>query len=120
VSLESFPQRDPQLLADLYGGWWDLSKDRGPRRWLLDALTAEGTDDAALRAWAEGGGGRDVVPSLLKALRHEKWYLRRAADLALREIFGRSVGDQDAASSSADVERMALAWEKAWAESIGR
>jgi HEAT repeat protein len=121
ISLESFgQQKDPSLLADLYGGWWDLSKDRGPKRWLLDAITADGTEDPALRAWAEGDMGRQVVPSMLTALRNDKWFIRRAADIALRDLLGKKVGDQDPWTTPGDVSRMADAWEKIWADTLGK
>jgi HEAT repeat protein len=120
VSLESFAQKDPKMLADLYGGWWELSKSRGPRLWLLDALSAEGEEDAGLRAWAESGASRQAVPALLKAVRHEKWYIRRAADLALRELLGRNVGDQDPWTTAGDVKRLADLWEGIWGEALGK
>jgi len=121
ISLEAFgSQKDPNLLADLYGGWWELSKDRGPKRWLLDAITADGTEDAALRSWAEGDSGKQVVPSLLKALRSDKWFIRRAADVTLRDLLGKKVGEQDPWTTPGDVSRMADAWEKIWAESLGK
>lgn len=120
ISLESFAQKDPQMLADLYGGWWELSKGRGPKLWLLDALTADSGEDAALRSWADGDSGRQVVPSLLKALRHDKWYVRRAADLALRDLLGTKVGEEDPWTTAGEVDRIADAWEKLWAGTLGR
>ena len=120
ISLESFAQKDPKMLADLYGGWWELSKSRGPRLWLLDALSAEGGEDADLRAWAESGGTRQAVPTLLKAMNHEKWYIRRAADLALRELLGKNVGDQDPWTTPGEVKRMADQWQAIWGETLGK
>lgn len=120
ISLESFQQKDAHMLADLYGGWWELSKARGPRLWLLDSLTAEGGEDPELRAWAESGATRQAVPSLLKAMRHDKWYIRRAADLALRELLARNVGDQDPWTTPGDVRRMADQWEAIWGETLGK
>jgi HEAT repeat protein len=121
ISLEAFGnQKDPSLLADLYGGWWDLSRDRGPKRWLLDAITADGTEDAALRSWAEGDTGRQAVPSLLKALRNDKWFIRRAADIALRDLLGKKIGEQEPWTTPGEVTRMADAWEKLWAETLGK
>jgi hypothetical protein len=114
ISLESFAPRDPKMLADLYGGWWELSRERGPKGWLLDAVTAEGVEDPALRSWAQGDTGRQVVPSLLKG------YIRRAADLALRDLLGKKVGDQDPWTTPGEVSRMAEEWEKTWAETLGR
>ncbi len=120
ISLESFGQKDPVMLADLYGGWWELSKARNPKLWLLDALTADGGEDVALRSWADGDSGRQVVPSMLKALRHEKWFVRRAADLALRDLLGTKVGDEDPWTTAGEVDRIADAWEKLWAATLGR
>jgi HEAT repeat protein len=119
ISLESFAQRDPKMLADLYAGWWELSKDRGPRRWLLDALTLSGAEDPVLRAWADGQNGRQVVPSLIAALRNDKWSVRRAANLALRDILGKKVGDEDPWTTPGDVARIADGWAKIWAEASG-
>jgi hypothetical protein len=120
ISLESFAQKDPLMLADLYGGWWELSKARNPKLWLLDALTADGGEDAALRSWADGDSGRQVVPSMLKALRHEKWYVRRAADLALRDLLATKVGEEDPWTTPGEVDRIADAWEKLWAATLGK
>jgi hypothetical protein len=119
ISLEAFAQRDPKMLADLYSGWWELSKDRGPKRWLLDALTLSNAEDPVLRAWADGESGRQVVPSLIAALRSEKWSVRRAADLALRDILGKKVGDEDPWTTPGEVARIADAWARIWAEATG-
>ena len=120
ISLESFAQRDPAMVADFYKGWWDLSKERGPKRWLLDALALDGAEDPNLRAWAEGKAAREAVPALVAALHNERWYVRRAADLALRDLMGRSVGDQDPWTTPGDVTRMAEAWEKICAASLSK
>jgi len=119
ISLESFNQRDPKMLADLYAGWWELSKDRGPKRWLLDALTLSGPEDATLRAWADGDAGRQVAPSLIAALKNEKWSVRRAADLALRDLFGKKVGEEEPWTTAGETTRIADAWAKIWSEANG-
>jgi HEAT repeat protein len=119
ISVESFAQRDPKMLADLYGGWWELSKDRGPKRWLFDALTLSGVEDPVLRAWADGESGRQVVPSLIAGLRNDKWCVRRACDLALRDLLGKKVGDEDPWTTPGEVARIADAWAKVWAEASG-
>jgi HEAT repeat protein len=119
ISLESFAQRDPKMLADLYAGWWELSKDRGPKRWLLDALTLSGVEDPSLRAWADGDAGRQAAPALIAALRHEKWSVRRAADLALRDMLGKKVGDQEPWTTPGDVAKIADGWARVWAEAMG-
>jgi HEAT repeat protein len=119
ISLETFAQRDPKMLADLYSGWWELSKERGPKRWLLDALTLSGQEDPALRAWADGDPSRQVVPTLVAALRHDKWCVRRAADLALRDLLGKKVGDVDPWTTAGETARIADAWAKVWAEATG-
>ena len=120
ISLESFRQGDPAILANLYAGWWEVSRERGPRGWLVDALTLSGIDDPALLAWGTGGDGRAVVPLLLQGVRHDAWYVRRASDLALREILGRSVGDQEPWTTAGEAARLAQAWEREWASMLSR
>ena len=120
VSLESFVQDDSETLAALYGGWWELTAERGPRGWLVDALRLGGIEDDGLDEWAAGRAGREVAPMMMRGLRVERWFVRRACDLALRDMLGRNVGDQESYTTSGDVERMASAWEKIWAEIIGK
>ena len=119
VSLESFPQQNPEMLAALYGGWWELTEERGPRGWLVDALRLGGIESAGMDDWAAGRAGREIAPMMLRGLRAERWFVRRACDLALRDMLGRNVGDQESYTTSGDVSRMAGAWEKIWAEIIG-
>lgn len=114
VSLEVFDRDDPQLLANLYAGWWETSKDRGPRGWLVDALVLRGVDDPALRSWESGQSASAAVPFLVRSLRLPDWTVRRAADLVLREMSGQSFGEQEPWSSASDVARMAAAWEDYW------
>ena len=40
--------------------------------------------------------------------------MRRAADLALRELSGRSFGEQEPWATESDVVRMAASWEAHW------
>lgn len=115
LSLESFGQDDAEILADLYTGWWDLESDRGPRRWLMDRLTLEGLEDEGLRRWADGEASREAVPALLDGLRSEYWYIRRACDLALRQILGESVGWQEPWTTRSEAADMRRAWERVWA-----
>ncbi len=119
ISLERFGQSDTAMLAALYGGWWELAGDRGPRGWLVDALRNENIEDPILDDWIDGRAAREAVPTLLKGLRSERWAIRRACDLSLRDLLGRKVGDQEAWTTPGDAERMAAAWEKAWAEILG-
>lgn len=114
ISLESFAKDDPALLANLYAGWWETSKERGPRGWLVDALVLRGIDDPALRTWESGQSAATVVPFLLRALRLPDWTVRRAADLVLREMSGRTFGEQEPWTTDSDVARMAAAWEDFW------
>ena len=120
ISLESFPQEDAGVLAALYGGWWELEGDGGPRAWLADALRLDGVEDGTLDDWETGRAGREVAPALLRGLRSERWFVRRACDLALRDLLGRNVGEQEPWTTAGDVERMAAEWERVWAEIIGQ
>ncbi|MCE9634409.1 MAG: HEAT repeat domain-containing protein [Planctomycetes bacterium] len=115
ISLETFAPDDAQLVASLYAGWWETSRDRGPRGWLVDALVLQGIDDPALRDWEAARATRDAVPSLLKGLRTDSWAVRRASDLALREIVQRSFGDMEAFTTPSEAARIAAGWEDWWA-----
>ena len=120
ISLESFPQSDASVLAALYGGWWELEREGGPRAWLSNALRLEGVEDRTLDDWETGRAGREVAPALLRGLRSERWFVRRGCDLALRDLLGRNVGEQEPWTTSGDVEHMAADWERVWAEIVGQ
>lgn len=115
ISLESFTQDDPRLVADLYSGWWETSRDRGPRGWLVDALVLRGTDDPGLREWEAGRSSQAGVPGLLAGLRSDSWAVRRACDLALRDVAQRSFGELEQYTSASEAARIASAWEDWWA-----
>ncbi len=120
ISLEEFSSQDFLFLADIYEGWWGEKQEKSPRQWLYEALLLRGKDDQALYNWSEGKAGRGAVPILLETLRADEWYIRRAADLALREILGQKVGDQDPWTPAGEVRKMAEAWEGIWADLAGR
>ena len=71
-------------------------------------------DDPVLRAWESGQSAAEAVPFLLRALRLPDWTVRRAADLVLREMSGKSFGEQEPWTTESDVTRMAAAWEDHW------
>ncbi len=119
LSLETFNQSDTDLLASLYEGWWELSGDRGPRGWLADALRAEDIQHEILDDWEAGRAGREAIPVLLEGLASERWSVRRACDLALRDLTGRNVGDQEPWTSDREARRMASAWKRVVTELRG-
>jgi hypothetical protein len=73
-----------------------------------------------LPRYARGETGREIVPLLLDALDSEEWFLRRAADLALRDVLNRKVGDQDWWTPPGEQARMKREWNTIWGEILGR
>jgi len=120
VSLESFDQGDRSVLSALYSGWWEVAKDQGPRGWFVEALVRRGYTDRALGKWVTGQEERGIVPVMLRALGSEEWFIRRAADLTLRDILGRRVGEQEPWTPPGEVAHMTKAWNDVWAEVLGR
>ena len=120
VSLEAFEQQDPKLLGALYSGWFEVAKDVGPRGWFVDALLRRGATSELLPRYAKGEVDREMVPILLETLKSDEWYLRRAADLALRSALGRSVGIQEPWTPPGERTRMKRAWSAIWGEILGR
>jgi len=115
TSLETFTQEDTQLVASLYGGWWETSQDRGPRGWLVDALVLAGIDDPSLRDWETSRVTKDAVPVMIKGLTTTGWAMRRACNIALQDISQRSFGDIESYTSEAETTRIRTAWEVWWA-----
>jgi hypothetical protein len=120
ISLEAFDQDDAKVLAALYSGWFEVAEEVGPRGWLADALLRRGVTSDLLPRYARGETGREIVPLLLDALDSEEWFLRRAADLALRDVLNRKVGDQDWWTPPGEQARMKREWNTIWGEILGR
>ncbi|MCG3135233.1 MAG: hypothetical protein HMLKMBBP_02744 [Planctomycetes bacterium] len=120
VSLEVFGQDDPAMLASLYAGWWETTRERGPRGWLVDALALQGIDDPSLRAWESGGSSVAAVPAMLKALDDGTWAVRRAIDLVFREAASRSFGEIDRGTPHAESDRIVAQWKSYWTRRFGQ
>jgi HEAT repeat protein len=120
LSLESFPAvRDPDEAAALYAGWYEVSRARGPRGWLANALAQKGLGDETLKDFESGTNPRAAVPALLKALRDTSWSLRRAAALELARHAGRDFGDIGPWTPRERGEEVAGAWDAWWAAERG-
>ncbi len=120
LSLESFRgSRDRAEAVALYTGWYEVSRDRGPRGWLADALAARGLGDAGLRDFTEGTNPRAAVPALLQALSDPSWALRRAANLELERISGRAFGDLDPWTPESKAASVAASWGEWWEKERG-
>lgn len=120
LSLELFGQEDPRALANLYAGWWETSRPRGPRGWLVDALVIDNIDDPALRAWESGGSAVAAVPTFLKGLDIDNWAVRRAIDLVFRDLSSRDFGSFERWTSASESERIVAAWKEYWARQMNR
>lgn len=114
ISLETFVKDDPQLVASLYAGWWEAARERGPRGWLVDALVISGIDTPELRNWETGKAGLEAAPVLIRGLRADGWAVRRACDLALRDIARTSFGELEEFTPPSEVARIAGAWDDWW------
>ena len=115
LSLESFRNiKDRGEAAALYTGWYEVSKGRGPRGWLAEALAARGLGDASLKDFESGANPKAAVPSLLKAFKDAPWYLRRAADLELRRISGRKQADVGPWTTDDEAAAVEEAWNEWW------
>jgi HEAT repeat protein len=115
LSLESFRQgRAQEELAALYAGWFEMSRERGPRGWLAEALTTRGFSDETIKDFESGSNPRAAVPALLKAFGEKTWYLRRAANLELQKIAGASFGEVDPWTPEEGVVSLAEAWTAWW------
>jgi HEAT repeat protein len=115
LSLESFRQvKDREEAVALYTGWYELSRPRGPRGWLAEALTTRGFADASIRGFEDGKDPRAAVPALLRALAERNWALRRAANLELRRISGKDLGEIDPWTPEEKALAIATAWGEWW------
>lgn len=120
LSLESFRgSRDRAEAVALYTGWYEVSKDRGPRGWLAEALAARGHGGEGLRDYTEGTSPRAAVPALVKALSDPSWAIRRAANLELERIAGQSFGDLDPWTPDSRVATVAASWASWWEKERG-
>jgi hypothetical protein len=106
-------------MAALYTGWYEVSKARGPRGWLAEALATRGFADDSIREFESGANPRAAVPALLKAFGERSWYLRRAANLELQRIAGAAYGEVDPWTPEERVAALAEAWTDWWAGEKG-
>jgi len=115
LSLESFRGlRDRQEAVSLYTGWYEVSRSRGPRGWLAEALRARGVAEAGLRELESGANPRAAVPALLGAFKDAPWYLRRAADLELRRISGEKRAEVGPWTTDEEAAAVGEAWSAWW------
>ncbi|MCK6480462.1 MAG: HEAT repeat domain-containing protein [Planctomycetes bacterium] len=120
LSLESFRAvRDRGEALSLYTGWYEVSRSRGPRGWLAEALEVRGLGDGALKELETGGNPRAAVPALLKAFEDSPWYLRRAADLELRRISGTKSAEIGPWTTEAEARGVQEAWNAWWERERG-
>jgi HEAT repeat protein len=120
LSLETFRQgRDKDEIAALYAGWFEVSRERGPRGWLAEALTTRGMADESIREFESGANPRAAVPALIKAFKDKAWFVRRAANLELQRIAGASYGEIDPWSPEDRAAALAEAWGGWWARERG-
>jgi HEAT repeat protein len=120
LSLESFASvRDRSEAIALYTGWYEVSRARGPRGWLAEALRQRGHGGEGLADFESGAQARAAVPALLKALRDPSWAMRRAAALELERIAGREFGDLGPWTPEARNAAVAGAWEAWWESERG-
>jgi HEAT repeat protein len=120
LSLESFRQgRDREEMAALYTGWYEISRERGPRGWLAEALATRGFAGEPLQEFESGANPRVAVPALLKAFGDKNWYLRRAANLELQHIAGASFGEVDPWTPEDRIASLAEAWAGWWLRERG-
>ncbi len=121
LSLEGFRAegRAAEEVAALYTGWFEMSKARGPKGWLAEALTTRGFADETIKEFESGASPRTAGPALLKALKEKNWALRRAANLELQRIAGASYGEIDPWTPEERAAALAEAWTNWWAGEKG-
>jgi HEAT repeat protein len=120
LSLETFREgRDRDEIAALYTGWFEVSRARGARGWLAEALQGRGLAPESLGEFESGANPRAAIPALLKALRDKAWPMRRAANLELERISGASFGDSDPWTPEPKWTALADAWGAWWERERG-
>ena len=79
--------------AENYKGWFQTNSTGSPLLWFRDALEERGYETAVLGIDDSGEGvyvpPEAAVPTLLRILRDEDWYVRRNASYLLRRRIGR-------------------------------
>jgi HEAT repeat protein len=120
LSLEEFGRsRERSEAAALYAGWFEMTRERGPRGWLAEALTTRGYVDASIEEFVSGANPRAAAAGLVKAFRERSWAIRRAANLELERIAGKKFGDIDPWTSEEKVAAVAAAWNEWWEKERG-
>ena len=120
LSLEDFRQvKDREEMAALYTGWYEMSKERGPRGWLAEALRSRGYADESIHEYETGANPRAAVPALLRCFEERSWPLRRAANLELRRVSGQDCGEIDPWTGEERAVAIGNAWREWWDQERG-